>query len=147
MFSGELVGGDAVDFFGGERWRELFDEAEESGAELLELLQLESDRFKRDRTDFAERVAIGVVGIGGEAEADHAFVSFLRCSVELRQAREIADDEREHAGGQRIERAEMTDATLAKNAAHAGDHVVRGPTRGLIDDDNAIHERIEYVGN
>ena len=83
--------------------------------------------------------AVGVVGIGGEAEADHAFVSFLGRGVELGQAGEASGDEREDAGGQRVESAEMADGALLQNAAHAVDHVVRGPTGGLVDDDEAIH--------
>jgi hypothetical protein len=84
-------------------------------------------------------VAIGIVGVGGEAKADHAFVGFLRRGVELGEAGEAAGDEREHAGGERVEGAEMADGTLAENAAHAVDYVVGGPSGGLVDDDDAIH--------
>ena len=60
------------------------------------------------------RFAIGVIGVGGEAEADHAFIGFLGRGVELRQAGETAGDEREHAGGERVERAEMADGALLR---------------------------------
>jgi hypothetical protein len=36
----------------------------------------------------------------------------------------------------------MPDGTLAEDSAHAGDDVVGGESGGLIDDDDAIHERI-----
>jgi hypothetical protein len=35
----------------------------------------------------------------------------------------------------------MADGFLSQDAAHAVDHVVRGPTGGLVDDDYAIHGR------
>ncbi len=89
----------------------------------------------------ADGVTIGVVGVGGEAEADHAFVGFLGRGVELGQTGEAAGDEREHSGGEWIECAEVADGALAQNAAHAVDHVVGGPSGGLVDDDDAIHER------
>ena len=89
----------------------------------------------------AQGFAIGVIGVGGEAEADHAFIGFLGCGVELCQASEAAGDEREDASGERVEGAEMAYGALPKNAAHAVDHVVRGPTGGLVDDDYAIHGR------
>jgi hypothetical protein len=36
----------------------------------------------------------------------------------------------------------MADGALAEDAAHAIDHIVRGPSGGLVDDDDAIHEEI-----
>src|SRR5580704_18081870 len=39
LFSCQLVGGDAVDFFGRERRRDLLDQAEESGGEILEVIE------------------------------------------------------------------------------------------------------------
>ncbi len=142
LFASEFVGGDAANFFGREGRRDLLDDAEESGGELLELLKV-----KVDGTNFADGFAIGIVSIGGEAEADHAFISFLRRDVKLRQPCEIADHQRKYTGGQRIERPEMADGALAENAAHAVDHVVGGPTSGLVDDDDAIHERINGLSN
>lgn len=134
LFSRQFVGWDTVDFLGGERGRHLVDEAEKSGSEFPDGIEVESDR-----DSLAHRLAVGVIRIGGEAEADHAFVGFLRGGVELRQARETSGDEREHAGGERIQRAEMADGALLQNMAHAVDHVVRGEPGGLIDDDDAIH--------
>lgn len=85
---------------------------------------------------------VGVVGVGGEAEADNAFVGFFRGDVKLGKAGERSGDERKDAGGKGIEGAEMSDGTLLKNPAHAVDHVVRGPSGGLVDYDDAVHERI-----
>jgi len=130
----QLVGGDAIDFLGRERRRDLLDEAEECGGEGLQLFEAGVGG-----ADLAHGFAIGIVSVGGEAEADHAFVVFLGSGVELRQAREVADDEREHAGGERIERAQMADGALLENPAHAVNHVVGSPTGGFVDDENAIH--------
>jgi len=54
----------------------------------------------------------------------------------------LPGDEREHAGGEGVESAEMADGTLAENAAHAVDYVVGSPSGGLIDDD----ERHSFKG-
>ena len=92
-------------------------------------------------------VAVGVIGIGGEAEADDAFVSFFGGDVELGETSERSGDEGENAGGEGIEGAEMSDGALLQNAAHAVDDVVRGPSGGLVDYDDTIHERIEGSRN
>ena len=75
LFSCQFVGRDAVDFFGGEWRRDLLDYAEKSGGELLELIQ--AWRVDRRMQRSPNGLAIGVVGVGGEAEADYAFVGFL----------------------------------------------------------------------
>ena len=59
--------------------------------------------------------------------------------VELRQAREVAEDNGQDSGSRGIQGAEMTDGALAENAAHTIDHVVRGETGRLIDDEDTIH--------
>src|SRR5271155_406623 len=63
LFSGQLVSGHTVNFLGGKRRWNLLDEAEESGCEFLDLLQTGVDW-----ADLTHRIAIGIVGIGGEAE-------------------------------------------------------------------------------
>jgi len=77
-----------------------------------------------------------------ESYADHAFVGLLGGGVELREAGEAARYKRQDAGGQRVERPEMTDRALSEDAANAVDYVVRGQSRGLIDDEDAVHEGI-----
>ena len=79
-------------------------------------------------------LALGVVGVGGEAEANHAFVSLLGMDVELRQAREVAEDNRQNSGGRGVEGSEMADRALPENSAHAIDHVVRSQAGRFIDD-------------
>jgi hypothetical protein len=60
-------------------------------------------------------------------------------NVELRQAREVAENNRENSGGRGIEGSEMADRALPQNSAHAIDHVVRGKAGRFIDDDDTIH--------
>ncbi len=80
----------------------------------------------------------GVLGCG-EAEANYAFVSLLGMGVELRQARQVTEDNRQDACGRGVEGSEMADRTLPKNSAHAIDHVVRREPWRFIDDYDTIH--------
>ena len=50
-----------------------------------------------------------------------------------------------NAGGHGVERAEVADGALLQDAARAVDHVVRGESGGLVDDEDAIHERIGVI--
>jgi hypothetical protein len=59
--------------------------------------------------------------------------------VELRQAREVAEDNRQDSGGRGVEGSEMADRALTENSAHTIDHVVRREAGRLIDDYNTIH--------
>ncbi len=115
LFSCQFVGGDAVDLLGGEWRRNLLDHAVKSGSEFLDGLKAESDR-----EGVTGGFAVGVIGVGGEAEADDAFVGFLGRRVELGQAGEAAGDQGEHAGGERVEGAEMADGALARVCGACG---------------------------
>ena len=84
-------------------------------------------------------LALGVVGVSGEAEANHAFVRLLGMNIELRQAREVAENNRKNSGGRGIEGSEMADRALPENSPHAIDHVVRGQPGRFIDDYDTIH--------
>jgi hypothetical protein len=63
----------------------------------------------------------------------------------LRQARGFLDHQRQHAGGDRVQRAQMADALGARDAAHLGHHVVRSPAFGFVDYDYSI-QRITVCG-
>src|SRR5258708_4642386 len=97
-----------MDFFGGEWRRGLLDQTEKFSGQFLKLFESRSDRGL-----FPHWIAIGIVGVGGEAGTDHSFVCFFRSCVELSQAGKAARDQRQHACGERIERAEMSDGALA----------------------------------
>ena len=90
-------------------------------------------------TSSRSRRAIRVIGIGGIAEVNDALVNFIVASVELRQPRGAADDQRQHAGGRRVQRAQVPHLARVRDAAHLVDHIVRGPLRRLVDYDHSIH--------
>jgi len=60
--------------------------------------------------------------------------------VELRQPREIAEDNRQNSGGGRIERAEVSDGALTKMRRTRLTTSCESEPGGLVDDDYAIHE-------
>src|SRR5208282_3483414 len=91
--------------------------------------------FLRRRCGFA----LGVVGVGGEAEADYPFVRLLGMGVELRQASEVAENNRQDSRGGGVESAEMSHRALANNPPHAIDYVVRREAGRLVDDYDTIH--------
>ena len=62
--------------------------------------------------------------------------------VELRQAREVAEDNRQDSGGRRVKGSEMTDGALPENSAHAIDHVVRRQPWRFVDDYDAVHRNL-----
>ena len=88
----------------------------------------------------AGRFAVGIVGVGGKTEADRALVGLFGRGIELCQAGQIANDQRQDSGGQRVESAEMAHRALLQDAADAIDHVVRGQSGGLVDDEDGVHE-------
>ena len=115
----------------------MLDQAAKLYRQNLHFARIESDTLGR-----AARFPFCIVGIGSESEADHAFITFFRRAVKLGETRMVADHDGQDSGGQRIERAQMPDRALAQNAAHAIDHIMRGQSGGLIDDENTVHGRI-----
>src|SRR5450759_5360406 len=84
LFAGQFVGGDSGNFFGGKRRWHLFDGALKLGSQGAYFIAIYVHVLRR-----RSGLAIGVVGVRGEAEANHAFVGLLGMNVELRQAREV----------------------------------------------------------
>ena len=83
-------------------------------------------------------LAIGIVGVARFAEAQ-------REAVELRAVHHIGhglgrrtERDRQHAGGERIERAAVAGLLRVERAAHAVDHVGAGQPRWLVDDQPAV---------
>ena len=136
VFSREFVRGTPVDFLRRKRRRHLLNFPDETVGERLNRL-----RIKRRRGIFAERVSIGVVCVRRESEAHRAGVSFSTAAVEAREPRGPPQSEHEHAGRQRIERAEMADLAKANHAAHGFHHVVRGFPAWLVNDKNSVNGR------
>ena len=92
-----------------------------------------------DRLWIADRGAVGIVGIGGKAEANGALVDLLISGEELRQAGGPADDHRQDAGGHGIECAEVADLLCLGDSAELADYVVRGPALRLVYGDDSVH--------
>ncbi len=121
LLAGQLVGWNPVNLLGGKWGRSLANHSAELGGESLDFIGLETNVL-----GCADRFALGVVGIGGEAEADRAFVGFLGFGVELSETSKVADDQGQDAGCHGIERTEMADGALAEDAAGAVDHIMGG---------------------
>ena len=129
--TGELVGGDAGDFLGGEDGGSLQHFAVEGSGESAEF-----GEGSRQGLRIGGGRAFRVKGVGGKAEADRAFVAFFRGREELREAGVLAEQKREDAGGHGVERAEVADGALAGDAANDVDDVVRGRPAGLSSTSN-----------
>jgi hypothetical protein len=57
-------------------------------------------------------------------EPNDGFVFFFRILQKLGQSRGATQEDYQRAGGEWIERAGVTGATLAGNSAHASDHIM-----------------------
>ena len=76
-------------------------------------------------------------------------VLFLGGRKKLREPRRLADDERQHARRERIERAGMADlhsigdrpSSIAERRRMHGDDVVRRRSGRLVDDDDAVGKK------
>ena len=95
----------------------------------------------RGHVPAAGDLAGGVERGGGGAEHDGAPVVLRRVAQVLEQPGDLADAEQEHAGGVGVEGAGVADLAGAEVAAGLGHHVVAGPARGLVDDDEAVGTR------
>ena len=93
-------------------------------------------------------IAAAIERRGRHAQLDVRFVLFFGRRQKLRKAGGFADDQRQHPGRERIERAGMPNLGLAglssgarrakEGAAHDGDDVVRRWSRRLVDDNYAV---------
>jgi hypothetical protein len=79
-----------------------------------------------------------VIGVGGEPESNRGVVTLRIGSQELREPGGAADHQEQHAAGQRIKRAGVTDAAFPQHAAYARHHVVRCRTDRFVHDEQAV---------
>jgi hypothetical protein len=133
IFAGEFVGRAAMDFFGGENGRHLFEAADGFGGETLEKLAIENRRRVGSL-----RGAFGIVGVRGIAEAKARGVAFAASGIEAHQAGGFAEEQDENAGGKRIESAEVADLPEARKMADGVDDVVGSSALRFVDDERAV---------
>ncbi len=119
--AGELVGGDAAELLGGEDRGELVDGAVEGGGQSAEFGEGSGERL-----GFGCGDAVGVEGVGGEAEADVAGVGLFGLAEELGEAGVAAEEQGKDSGGQGVEGAEVADGFFAGRSADEGYYVVGG---------------------
>ena len=133
IFTGEFVGGTASDFLGRKNWRHLVETADGLIGELLELFAIEGDgNFRRQCGSF------GVVGVGGEAEAEAGGVAFAPTRIETDEAGGLTEEQDKNASSQRIEGTEMADLAETGEMTEGIDDVVGGFALGLVDDEGAV---------
>src|SRR6185437_12722171 len=76
---------------------------------------------------------VSVVGIRGKSEADGPCVTLSVLLEELRQPREAPQQQRQHSGRHRVERAQMPDRGLACQFAYPRHDIMRSNAGRLVD--------------
>ena len=77
--------------------------------------------------------------VGGHTEEKRRLVLLVRRREEPHESCRAAAGERQHARGQRIERARMADPLFAKQPARRDNNVMRCQAFRLVDDDDTVH--------
>ena len=85
----------------------------------------------------SDDASVRIVGIGLRAEDDTCHVGLLGGGEVGRESRCGADEHHEHAGCHGIERACVSDPTLAARTADAIDNIVAGHAGRLVDNEDA----------
>ena len=114
--------------------RDLLERAEKSGERLADAIKIWNARRRG-----AQRLAVRVIGVRGKSEANGRVVRFVVSRQNRRQASGLTEDEWQESGRHRIERAGVTDLSLAGHRPQARDNIVRRRTRGFVDEKYAIH--------
>src|SRR5262249_42767313 len=93
----------------------------------------------------ADRLAFGIRRVRPLTECDCRLVRLVARAHEPRQPCGAAEDERQHAGGHRIERPRVADGALLQRSTHTDDDVMRRRPFRLVDDDEAVHYPPESI--
>ncbi len=80
---------------------------------------------------------LGIVGIGGDAQADVGKVLLDVADEELREARDRTDEQDEETRRERIERSRVADARDTERAAHTRHDIVGRRTRRFVNEERA----------
>src|SRR5262245_23672579 len=85
------------------------------------------------------RVSGSITSVGGISQADDCLVLLVRSAEKLGESRRLTNENKQNAGGERIECSCMTYATLLQNAARTRDYVMRSYVGRFIDNQQSIH--------
>ena len=91
--------------------------------------------------DFPHDAAGHIVGVRGQPEAHVGVVGLEIAGEQPGEPRRTPEQQDEHAGCQRIERARMTDLPLSGGSPDRHHHVVRAQARRLVHDQHSGHAR------
>ena len=80
------------------------------------------------------QLALEVVRRRGRPEADRRTIRLAIAQVVLDDPRRVAEEDRQHAGRERVERPAVSDAFRGGQSSNQCDHIVRGRAGGLGDD-------------
>src|SRR3989449_3403777 len=111
--------------------RHLRDAADEAAARRLQPLAREPGHRR-----LGEHAAGEIVRVGGDAEADGRDVFLVLVHQIGRELGGLADEQRQDAGGRRVEGAGVADAPHAEPLARERDGVERRRAGGLVDDED-----------
>ncbi len=127
----------AVHLDRGRHGHALHDVAEELGERLVHGLPGGGKAGLRE-------VAGEVAGIRAHAEAHGALVLLGQVDEEAGELRGSADEHDQQSGGERVQRARVSDLLHvgAHLPAHPRDHVVRREALGLVDQEDAVERRL-----
>src|SRR5439155_25448437 len=128
----QLVEPPAVDLARRVHGRRLLHQADEVAQRLANALFAQA--FERSRL---HRAPGAVLRVGGDAEADDGVVLLVSLADEAGDLGGVADADREHPRGRRIERPGMAATLGLEEALHAADHVEAGGTARFVDHDYA----------
>ena len=113
--AGEIIGAFAIDFDGGELWRDLFDLADESGQRGKDCV------FCRADIGAGDLDAFGIIAGGGDAPLDGEDIVFVGIHGPGDGFGGVAEGDGQDASGERVERAAMADFGRVEQAFERAD--------------------------
>ena len=113
--------------------RALLDPAGEPGQRGIDRIH-----GQRRHRAFAQRLALGVVGIGDDAEPGHGLVGLARAQQPAGDLGGFAEADRQQAGGQGVQAAGMAALLGAEQVAHALQRLVRRQPLRLVQQQDAV---------
>ncbi len=99
---------------------------------------LKAVRVQRGRVGDRCHDAVRVGAVGLNAEGHLGEVGFRRIGEVLENASCVTNGEWQDTGSRRVQRAGVANPSLAKQPPSPRHHVVAGPARGFVDDEDAV---------